>query len=262
MALFWIPNNHLQRKSDGIYHINLTRTEDRGAASGSSCYLAEASVTSSRNTGQGAVLNFAAAPEATPTVGRFVPGTLAEQIQAAFLPEPRLLVATDPRADHQPLTEASYVNLLTVAPWDPDSPLRHEDTAIVRKQQQGSSLGAPGVVDAGPGSSARARTVSQEQPSEVSSISISTEMLRRQTEKEEQAAAAKAVPKEEFQGVWTAPAVPSKVTEGSLPTRQFPAEDGAPARHEGQPAAPTARAAERVSEPQDNELDYAGKHRP
>ena len=40
-------------------------------------------------------------------------GTFTNQIQAASW-EPRPLVVTDPRADHQPLTETAYVNLLCV----------------------------------------------------------------------------------------------------------------------------------------------------
>ena len=60
---------------------------------------------------------------ATPIAGRFTPGTFTNQIQAAFR-EPRLLVVTDPRADHQPLTEVSYVNLPTIALCNTDSPLR------------------------------------------------------------------------------------------------------------------------------------------
>ena len=42
-----------------------------------------------------------AATGAPPIAGRFTPGTFTNQIQAAFQ-EPRLLVVTDPRADHQP----------------------------------------------------------------------------------------------------------------------------------------------------------------
>ena len=80
------------------------------------------SVSASRNTGQRPVLKFAAAAGATPFAGRFTPGTFTSQIQAAFL-EPRLLVFTDPRAEHQPLSEMSYVSLPAIALGNADSPL-------------------------------------------------------------------------------------------------------------------------------------------
>merc|ERR1712038_1859331 len=54
-------------------------------------------------------MGFASATGATPIAGRFTPGTFTNQIRAAFR-EPRLLVVTDPRTDHQPVREASYVN--------------------------------------------------------------------------------------------------------------------------------------------------------
>ena len=88
------------------------------------------SVTSSRNTGQWAVLNFAGATVATPTAGYFTPTTFNNQIQADFQ-EPHLLVVTEPRADHQPPVEASYVNLPTTALCITDSPPCYVHIAIL-----------------------------------------------------------------------------------------------------------------------------------
>lgn len=57
-------------------------------------------VISARPYGQRAVLKFANYIGAHAIAGRFTPGTFTNQIQQKFL-EPRLLIVTDPRLDHQ-----------------------------------------------------------------------------------------------------------------------------------------------------------------
>ncbi|KAL4664919.1 hypothetical protein H8959_012038 [Pygathrix nigripes] len=105
-----------KRESDGTYILTLKRTWEKLLLAARGIVAtenpADVSVMSSRNTGQRAVLKFAAATGATPIAGRFTPGTFTNQIQAAFR-EPRLMFI-HPRADRQPLIEASYVNLPTL----------------------------------------------------------------------------------------------------------------------------------------------------
>ncbi|XP_044086125.1 40S ribosomal protein SA-like [Neovison vison] len=133
-----------KRKSDGIYIINLKRTWEKLLLAAwviiALVNPADVSVISSRNTGQQTELKFAAVTGATPIGGLFTPGNFMNQIQAAFW-EPRLRVVADPRADHQPLTEASYVNLLTIFLCNTDSPLRYADVAIPCNNKGAHSVG-------------------------------------------------------------------------------------------------------------------------
>jgi small subunit ribosomal protein SAe len=71
-----------------------------------------------------AVLKFSQHVGANSIAGRYTPGTFTNQIQKAYI-EPRILVVTDPRQDHQPIRESSYVNVPVIALCNTDSPLRY-----------------------------------------------------------------------------------------------------------------------------------------
>ncbi|MBR2254573.1 MAG: 30S ribosomal protein S2 [Candidatus Methanomethylophilaceae archaeon] len=121
-----------QVRQDGLYVLDVKKTDERirAAASFLSRYdPRRILIVSARQYGQKPAREFSRIIGSPVFAGRFVPGTLTNPLNPAFI-EPEILVVTDPAADKQALNEALNLGIPIIALCDANNETRNVDLVI------------------------------------------------------------------------------------------------------------------------------------
>ena len=129
-------------RQDGLYVLDIKKTDERIRAAAKFLARFEPQrilVCSMRQYGQRPAREFSKAIGAPAFAGRFVPGSLTNPINPAYI-EPEVLVITDPAADKQSLSEALNLGIPIVALCDANNETRNVDLVIPTNNKGRRSL--------------------------------------------------------------------------------------------------------------------------
>jgi len=119
-------------RPDGLYVLDVRKADERIRAAGKLLAKFEPSrtvVVSARQYGQQPVIKFGEVTRAVAIAGRFIPGTFTNPRYKGYT-EPSILIATDPLADEQPISEAAEVCMPVIGLCDTDNETADIDVVI------------------------------------------------------------------------------------------------------------------------------------